>query len=56
MADSPTILATSGGYAEHPRLRFAFGALVLRTLLILVDEVKAPFEGFQLSTKLVGVL
>jgi peptidase E len=28
MADSPTILATSGGYAEHPRLRFAFGALV----------------------------
>ena len=28
MAHSPTILATSGGYTEHPRLRFAFSALV----------------------------
>jgi peptidase E len=26
--DAPTILATSGGYREHDRLRFAFGDLV----------------------------
>lgn len=28
MASAPTILATSGGYVPHPRLRFAFGDLV----------------------------
>lgn len=28
MAESRTILATSGGYTDHPRLRLAFGALV----------------------------
>lgn len=26
--DGPTILATSGGYTDHPRLRFAFAGLV----------------------------